>query len=51
MKIRSLFDGYGLTKNKIYDVIFEHDSVYELMIDDGKVYCRNKNFFEIVKQK
>lgn len=49
MKVKSLVTGFNLIEGKIYDVIFEYDTVYE--IDTGKgVYCRNKDFFEIVTQ-
>lgn len=49
MKVKALFTGCNLTKDKIYEVIFEYDTVYELQCDDG-IYCRNKNFFEIVEE-
>jgi|GEM_PF-2903891 len=48
MKVKSIIDGFDLTKDKIYNVIFEYDTVYELNCDTGR-YCRNKNFFEIVE--
>ena len=48
MKVKSLITGFDLTEGKIYDVIFEYDTVYELKCDTG-IYCRNKYFFEIVK--
>ena len=47
MKVKSLITGYDLTEGKIYEVIFEHVTVYELQCDTG-IYCRNKDFFEIV---
>lgn len=47
MKVRALITGADLTYGKVYDVIFEHDTVYELECDTG-IYCRNKNFFEVV---
>ena len=47
VKIRALFTGCDLTEGKIYDVIFEYDTVYELKCDTGQ-YCRPKTFFEIV---
>jgi hypothetical protein len=49
MIIKSIVTGFELTKDKEYDVIFEYDTVYELECDNRKVYCRNKNFFEVVK--
>jgi hypothetical protein len=49
MKVKALFTGCDLTENKIYEVLFEYDTVYELRCDTG-VYCRNKEFFEIVKE-
>lgn len=49
MKVRALFTGFNLTKDNIYDVIFEYDTVYELKCDSGGIYCRNKDFFEIVE--
>lgn len=48
-KIKSLITGFNLTKDKVYDVIFEYDSVYELQCDDGR-YCRSKNFFVEVEE-
>lgn len=50
MKVRALFTGFDLTEGKIYEVIFEYDTVYELQCDTG-IYCRNKNFFEVVEQR
>ncbi len=47
MKVRALFTGCDLTEGKIYDVIFEYDTVYELQCDTGQ-YCRPKTFFEVV---
>lgn len=49
LKVRSLISGFDLTEGKVYEVIFEYDTVYELRCDTG-VYCRNKNFFEIVEE-
>lgn len=49
MKVKALFTGFDLTKGKVYDVIFEQDTVYELKCDTG-TYCRNKEFFEIVPE-
>jgi hypothetical protein len=49
MVVKSVVTGFELTKDKEYEVIFEYDAVYELRCDDGKVYCRNKDFFEIMK--
>ncbi len=49
MKVKALFTGFDLTENKIYDVIYEYDTVYELRCDSG-VYCRPKEFFEVVKE-
>lgn len=43
MKVKALFTGCDLTEGKIYDVIFEYDTVYELKCDTG-IYCRNKKF-------
>lgn len=48
MKVRALFTGFDLTEGKIYEVIHEYDTVYELCCDTG-IYCRNKNFFEVVE--
>jgi len=50
MKVKALFTGFDLTKDKVYDVIFEYDTVYELQCDTG-IYCRNKDFFQVVKEK
>ncbi|WP_297419135.1 hypothetical protein [Clostridium sp.] len=50
MKIKSLISGFELTEGKIYEVIFEYTTVYEIKCDDGKIYCRNKDFFEIIEK-
>lgn len=50
MKVKALFSGFDLTENKVYEVIHEYDTVYELHCDTG-TYCRNKNFFEIVEDE
>lgn len=50
VKVRALFTGCDLTEGKIYDVIFEYDTVYELQCDTGQ-YCRPKTFFEIVEEE
>lgn len=50
MKVRALFTGFDLTEGKIYDVIYEYDTVYELQCDNGR-YCRDKGFFEIVDEE
>lgn len=47
MEVRSLVTGFDLTKGKVYGVRREYDTVYELMCDTG-VYCRSKEYFEIV---
>jgi hypothetical protein len=44
-EVMSKITACGLTAGKIYNVIFEYDTVYELECDGGKVYCRNKGFF------
>lgn len=49
MLVKALFTGFNLTKGKEYRVIFEYDSVYELMCDDNRIYCRSKTFFEVVE--
>lgn len=49
MKVKALYTGFDLTENKIYDVIYEYDTVYELRCDSG-VYCRPKEFFEVVRE-
>lgn len=49
MKVKALFTGLDLTKDKIYEVIHEYDTVYQLQCDTGK-YCRDKGFFEIVEE-
>ena len=48
MKVKSLVSGFDLTEGKIYDVIFEYDTVYELECDTA-TYCRPKPFFEVVE--
>lgn len=50
MKVRALFTGFDLTEGKIYEVIYEYDTVYELQCDTGR-YCRDKGFFEIVEKE
>lgn len=50
MKVRALFTGFDLTEGKIYEVIYEYDTVYELQCDTG-IYCRDKGFFEIVEEE
>lgn len=50
MKIKSLITGFELTEGKVYDVLFEYDTFYELECDDGNVYCRNKNFFSVADE-
>lgn len=50
MKVRALFTGFDLTKNKVYTVDYEYDTVYELKCDTG-IYCRNKDFFEIAEEE
>ena len=50
MKVRAIGSGFGLTKGKIYDVNCEYDTVYDVRCDDGKRYCRNKDFFEVVNE-
>lgn len=50
MKVRALYTGLDLTKDKIYEVIHEYDTVYELRCDTGR-YCRDKNFFEVVEDE
>jgi hypothetical protein len=48
MKVQALYTGYSVTAGKIYDVIFEYDTVYELECDDEQIYCRPKGMFGIV---
>ena len=50
MKVKSIVNGFDLTKEKVYEVIFEYDTVYELNCDTGR-YCRPKEFFEVVEDK
>jgi hypothetical protein len=45
MKVQALYTGYSVTAGKVYDVIFEHDTVYELECDDEQIYCRPKGMF------
>ena len=47
MKVEALGTGFDLTAGKIYEVISEYDTVYELQSDTGR-YCRPKEFFKIV---
>jgi hypothetical protein len=48
MKIISLINEYGITENKVYVVLFEYNSVYEIELDNGNIGCRAKNFFEVL---
>lgn len=43
--MRSLVTGYNLTENKDYGVVFEYDTVYEVVCNEGKILCRPKGFF------
>lgn len=47
LKVKALFTGFDLTEGRVYDVIFEYGTVYELQCDSG-IYCRAKEFFEVV---
>lgn len=49
-EVKALFTGFDLTEGKIYTVDYEYDTFYELHCDTG-VYCRAKNFFEIVEEE
>ena len=49
MKIKALFTGFNLVEGQIYDVIFEYDTVYQINTGQG-IYCRNKEFFIIMKE-
>lgn len=49
MKVKSLINGCNLTEDKIYEVKYEYDTVYELKCDDG-IYCRPKTFFEVAEE-
>lgn len=48
LKVKAIATGCDLTENKIYEVYFEYDTVYELVCDTGR-YCRPKGFFEVVE--
>jgi len=48
MKVKAIVSGFGVTEDKEYDVIFEYDTVYELKVDDGKIYYRPKGFFKVI---
>jgi hypothetical protein len=50
MIVEAKFTGFELTAGKQYEVIFEYDTVYELVCDNGGIYCRNKGFFEVVEK-
>lgn len=50
MKVQSIVNGLDLTEGKIYDVISEYDSVYELQCDTGR-YCRAKTFFIVIEDE
>lgn len=47
MKVKAKFTGFNLVENKVYDVIFEYDTVYEIDTGEG-IYCRDKGFFDVV---
>lgn len=47
MQVKSLVNGLDLTEGKIYEVIHEYDTVYELNCDTGR-YCRAKEFFQLM---
>lgn len=36
---------YGITKGKEYEFIYEHDTVYEVVLDNGNIGCRPKGFY------
>ena len=44
LKVRSLVTGFDLTAGKVYAVLNEYDSVYELQCDSG-IFCRPKDYF------
>ena len=48
MQVKAIISGFDLTAGKVYDVIYEYDTVYELKCDTG-TYCRNKGFFVVLK--
>lgn len=52
MKVISLINEFDLTRGKVYEVIDDcYDSVYEVVCDDGKTYCRNKEFFKVMTDR
>jgi hypothetical protein len=50
MKVKATFTGFDLTEDKIYEVKFEYETVYELKCDTG-MYCRPKGFFTVVDEE
>jgi len=48
MIVKSIINAFGLTEGKEYKVIFEHDSVFEVELDNRNTACRNKDFFIVV---
>lgn len=50
MKVIALGTGFDLTEGRVYEVINEYDTVYELNCDSGR-YCRPKEFFKVVDAK
>ena len=50
MKIRAIENVYGLTKDKIYDVIKEEENFYEIIEDHGNERSYLKWRFEIVEE-
>lgn len=50
MRVRALFTGFELTKDKVYNVKSESETNYVIEGDDGKVYYRYKGFFEVVEE-
>ena len=43
--MRAFFTGYNLTEMHDYEIKFEYDTVYEVICDEGKIFCRPKGFF------
>ncbi len=49
MKVKAKFTGFDLTEGKEYDVVGETENYWVVCCDDGKVYYRDKCFFEEAK--
>lgn len=49
MNVKAKFTGFDLTEGEEYEVVSETESYWAVRCDDGKVYYRDKDFFEVVE--